>query len=59
VGKAKKRWEGIVLSDTSRIAGIREWRRRAEKREELKRLLRETRPQKGFSNVDGWFMDLI
>jgi hypothetical protein len=47
VGKPRTRWENVVRRDISQILGIREWRRRTEDREEWKRVLRETRAQKG------------
>jgi len=43
----KKKWADIILSDTSLIPGMREWRRRAEDREKWRRLLRETMTRKG------------
>jgi hypothetical protein len=47
VGKPRARLEDVVRRDTSQILGIRRWRRRAEDREEWRRLLREARVQKG------------
>jgi hypothetical protein len=47
VGKPRKRLEDVVQRNTSQILGIRGWRRRAEGREEWRRLLREARAQKG------------
>jgi hypothetical protein len=41
VGKPRTRWDDVVRRDTSEILGIRGWRRRAENREEWRRLLRE------------------
>jgi hypothetical protein len=46
MGKPRTRWENIVLSDTSQIPRIREWRRRAEDREKWRRILKETRFKK-------------
>ena len=46
VGKPRTRWEDVFWTDISQILGIRGWRRRAESREEWRRLLRETRAQK-------------
>jgi len=46
VGKSRTRWEKVVWRDTSQIQGIRERRRRAEVREEWRRLLMEARAKK-------------
>jgi len=56
VGKPRPRWKGVVRGDTTEILGIREWRRRAEGREELRRLLKETRAPEGAValQMDGW-----
>jgi hypothetical protein len=47
VGKPRTRWENVMRRHTPQILGIREWRRRAEDREEWRRVLRGTRGQKG------------
>jgi hypothetical protein len=47
VGKPRRRWENVVRRVPSQILGLREWRRRAEDKEEWRRLLREARAQKG------------
>jgi len=41
VGKPRTRWEDVVRRDMSHILEIREWRRRAEDREEWRRLVTE------------------
>jgi len=53
VGKPRTRWEDVVRRDTSQILGIRGWRRRAEDREEWRRLLRDARPRRGCSATVG------
>jgi hypothetical protein len=47
MGKPRTKWEDVVRRDTSQILGIRGWRRRAEDEKEWRRLLRETKAQKG------------
>jgi hypothetical protein len=47
LGKAGIRWERVVQRDALQVLGIRNWRRRNREREELRRLLREARAQKG------------
>jgi len=46
VGKAEKKCEDVVRRESSQIPGIRRWRRRAEGREERKRLVKAARAQK-------------
>jgi hypothetical protein len=46
MGKPRTRWEDVVRRDTSQVPRKRGWRRRAEQREEPRRLLREARAQK-------------
>jgi len=38
-GKPRTRWQDVIQRDTSQILGVRGWRRRAEDREEWRRLL--------------------
>jgi hypothetical protein len=47
VGKPRTRWEDVVRRYTSQVLGIRGWRKRAEDREEQRRLPREPRAQEG------------
>jgi hypothetical protein len=47
MGKPRRRWEDVVRRDMSQILGMRGWRRRAENKEEWRRLLKEARAQKG------------
>jgi hypothetical protein len=47
VGKPRTKWEFIIWWDISQILGIRDWRRRAEDREEGRYLLRDARAHKG------------
>jgi hypothetical protein len=47
VEKPRTRWEDVVRRNTPEILGTRGWKRRAESREEWRRLLREIREQKG------------
>ena len=53
MGKPSTRWEDVVRRDTSQILGIRGWRRRAEGREEWRRILREVSAGRGYSTKDG------
>jgi hypothetical protein len=47
MGKPRAKWKDVVRGDTAHIQGIRRWGRRAEGREERRRVLREGRAQKG------------
>ena len=47
IGKPRTKWENVVWRETSQILGMRGWRRRAEDREEWRRLQREDGAQKG------------
>jgi len=46
VGKPRTRWKDVVRRDKSKILEIRGWRRRAEDRDEWRRLLWEVRTKK-------------
>jgi len=39
VGRPRNRWADVVQRDALQLLGIREWRRRAENRDELRRLM--------------------
>jgi len=54
VGKPRTRCEGVIRRDTSQILGIRGWRRRAEDREEWRRLLKRPGPRRGCSALAGF-----
>jgi len=56
VGKLRPRWKDVVRRDTTEFLGILGWRRRAEGREEWRRLLKETRAPEGAValQMDGW-----
>jgi hypothetical protein len=41
VGRPRIRWADLVQRDTLQLLGIRGWRRRAENRDEWRRLMRE------------------
>jgi len=47
VGRPRNRWADVVQRDVLRLLGIRGWRRRAENRDEWRRLMREARAQNG------------
>jgi len=47
VGRPRTRWADVVQRDALQLLGIRGWRRRAENRDEWRRLLREAKAQKG------------
>jgi hypothetical protein len=61
VGKLRTSWKDVFRRDTSQILEIRGWRRRAEDREEWRRLLREVRAQKGLQRPrwDGILQKLL
>jgi hypothetical protein len=54
VGKPRTRWEDVVRTDSSQILGLRGWRRPAEDKEEWRRLLRNARAHKVWT--DGTFV---
>jgi hypothetical protein len=47
VGRPRTRWADVVQRDALRLLGIRDWRRRAENRDEWRRLMREAKARKG------------
>jgi len=47
VGRPRTRWAGVVQRDVLRLLGIRGWRRRAENRDEWRRIVREAKARKG------------
>jgi hypothetical protein len=47
VERPRTRWAGVVQRDALRLQGIRGWRRRAENRDEWRRLMREAKTRKG------------
>jgi len=47
VGRPRTRWADVVQRDASQLLGIRRWRRRAENRDDWRRLLREAGAHKG------------
>jgi len=49
VGRPRNRWADVVQRDALQLLGIRGWRRRAENRDEWRRLMREAKARK-----DGW-----
>ena len=46
VGRPRTRWGNVVQRDALQLLGIRGWRR-AENRDELRRLMREAKARKG------------
>ena len=46
-GRPRTRWADVVQRDALQLLGIREWRRRAENRDEWRRLMREAKTRKG------------
>jgi hypothetical protein len=47
MGRPRKRWADVVQRDALRLLGIRGWRRRAENRDEWRRLMRDAKDRKG------------
>ena len=47
VGRPRTRWADVVQRDALHLLEIRGWRRRAENRNEWRRLMREAKAQKG------------
>ena len=47
VGRPRNRWADVVQSDALQLLGIRGWRRRAENRDEWRRLVREAKGRMG------------
>jgi len=47
VGRPRTRWAEVVQRDALQLLGIRGWRRRAENRDEWRRLMREGKTRKG------------
>jgi hypothetical protein len=47
VGRPRTRRVDVVQGDALRLLGIRGWRRRAENRDEWRRLMREAKTRKG------------
>jgi hypothetical protein len=47
VGRPRTRWADVVQRDALELLGIRDRRRRAENRDEWRRLMREAKARKG------------
>jgi len=47
VGRPRTRWANVVQRDALQLLGIRGWRRRAQNRDEWRRLMREAKTRKG------------
>jgi len=47
VGRPRTRWTDVVQKDALQLLGIRGWRRRAENRDELRRLMGEAKGPEG------------
>jgi len=47
VGRPRTRWADVVQRDALQLLGIRVWRRRAENRDEWRRVMRGAKDRKG------------
>jgi len=47
VGRPRNRWADVVQRDALQLLGIRGWRRRAESRDEWRRLIGEAKKRNG------------
>ena len=47
VGRPRTRWKDVVQAEGLHLLGIRGWRRRAEDKDEWRRLMREAKARKG------------
>jgi hypothetical protein len=47
VGRPRTRWADVVQRDALRLLGIRGWRKRAENRDEWRRLMKKVKARKG------------
>jgi len=47
VGRPRARWADVVQRDALQLLELRGWRRRAENRDEWRRLMREAKARKG------------
>jgi len=59
VGRPRNRWAYVVQRDALQLLGIRGWRRRAENRDEWRRLMREAKARRGGIDTYGWKCTLI
>ena len=50
-GRPRTKWADVVESDALQLVGIRGWRRRAENRDEWRRLMREAKVRKGLERI--------
>ena len=47
LGRPRARWAGVVQRDALQLLGLRGWRRRAENRDEWRRLMGEAKARRG------------